>query len=264
MCHINGKRELSGEVPREGQRWLNLVARVAFSQAKPGRSSLPECCPEVKELYSEASKLRLRPREAVSSLMQCDESRMTGRGERITFHFLHTSHANFLVAHHICRTLEENKKATVDINCYLTLIEESGHSQSSVKIATTSGTRIGDSVRGKRPVHHRPLSQVYKIPCGGWDKVCIGETGRGLHEQRIGHHRHALRRHDTKSTFVVHVDNDGHLPKWCQASITKQGLAPRQRKMIEAALIHSTINMNAAQGTHDLSKVAARLIICMT
>ncbi|XP_037790421.1 uncharacterized protein LOC119585779 [Penaeus monodon] len=182
MCHINGKRVLSGEVPKEGQKWLSLVARVAFDHTRSGRSSLAECSPEVKQLYSEASKLRLRPREAVSSLMQCDESRMTGVGEHITFHFLHTSHANFLVAYHICETLKGNKKATIikllkgfkddkqailsfvvsllyvndkgkidlkreqeistvakdfvhfyDINYYLTLIEESGHSQSLAK-----------------------------------------------------------------------------------------------------------------------------------
>ncbi|XP_063589045.1 uncharacterized protein LOC134766197 [Penaeus indicus] len=182
MCHINGKRVLSGEVPKEGQKWLSLMAGVAFGHARSSRSSLPECSPEVKQLYSEARKLRLRPREAVSSLMQCDESRMTGVGEHITFQFLHSSHANFLVAYHICETLKGNKKATItkllkgfkndkqailsfvvsllyandtgkidlkreqeisavakdfvhfyDINYYLTLIEESGHSQSLAK-----------------------------------------------------------------------------------------------------------------------------------
>nr|XP_027222656.1 uncharacterized protein LOC113814803 [Penaeus vannamei] len=198
MCHINGKRVLSGEVPKEGQKWLSLVARVAFDHTRSGRSSLPECSPEVKQLYREASKLRLRPREAVSSLMQCDESRMTGVGEYISFHFLHTSHANFLVAYHICEALKGDKKATItkllkgfkddkqailsfvvsllyvndkgkidpkreqeisavakdfvhfyDINYYLTLIEESGHSQSLAEALACNmpmDTSFGDAL----------------------------------------------------------------------------------------------------------------------
>jgi len=134
----------------------------------------------------------------------------------------------------------------------------------TLKIATSSGKKIGDIVREKRSNHNRPLSQVYSIPCGGCDKVYIGETSRGLHEQRISQHRSALRRHDTRSAFVVHADTDGHLPKWSQASIIKQGLAPRQRKMVEAAFIHTTNNINTATGSHELAKVVAHLITDVT
>ncbi|XP_069992431.1 uncharacterized protein [Penaeus vannamei] len=108
----------------------------------------------------------------------------------------------------------------------------------TLKIATSSGKKIGDIIREKSSNHNKPLSQVYSIPCGGCDKVYIGETAQGLHKQRIGQHRSALQRHDTRSTFIVHVDSDGHLLKWSQASIIKQGLAPRQRKIGRSG-IHS-------------------------
>ena len=134
----------------------------------------------------------------------------------------------------------------------------------TIKIATSSGKKIGDIVRQKRENHHRPLSQVYSIPCGGCDKVYIGETGRGLLEQRIGQHRDSLRRHDRRSALVNHVETDGHLPKWSQASIIKRGLAPRQRKMFEAAPIHTTNNMNTSPGSHELAKVIAQLLTNVT
>ncbi|XP_069982214.1 uncharacterized protein [Penaeus vannamei] len=43
----------------------------------------------------------------------------------------------------------------------------------TLKIATSSGKKIGDIVREKRSNHNRPLSQMYSIPCGGCDKLYI-------------------------------------------------------------------------------------------
>ena len=134
----------------------------------------------------------------------------------------------------------------------------------TIKVTTSSGKKIGVLVKQKRPAHPRPLSQVYSVPCGACDKVYIGETSRGFREQRLGQHRASLRRHDTRSAFVVHADTDGHLPNWSQASIIKQGLAPRQRKMAEAALIQTTNNINTSPGSHELSKVIAHLIAGVT
>ena len=134
----------------------------------------------------------------------------------------------------------------------------------AIKITTSSGKKIGDLIKQKRPAHPRPLSQVYSVPCGACDKVYIGETGRGYKEQRMGQHRGSLRRHDMRSALVVHVDTEGHLPNLSQASITKQGLAPRQRKMVEAAMIQSTNNYNTSPGSHELAKVVAHLIAGIT
>ena len=134
----------------------------------------------------------------------------------------------------------------------------------AIKITTSSGKKLGDLIKQKRPAHPRPLSQVYSVPCGACEKVYIGETGRGFKEQRMGQHRGAIRRHDPRSAFVVHVDAVGHLPNWSQASIFKQGLAPRQRKIVEAALIQTTSNFNTSPGSHELSKVIAHLIAGVT
>ena len=134
----------------------------------------------------------------------------------------------------------------------------------AMKITTSSGKKIGDLVRPKRPTHPRPLSQVYTIPCGACDKVYIGETGRGFREQRMGQHRAALRRHDTRNALVVHVDEKGHLPNWTQATVVKKGLAPRQRKMLEAALIHTVPNLNTSPGSHELAKVIAHRVTAVT
>ena len=130
----------------------------------------------------------------------------------------------------------------------------------AMKITTSSGKKIGDLVKVMRPAHPRPLSQVYSIPCGACDKVYIGETGRGFREQRMAQHKAALRRHDTSNALVVHVDSDGHLPNWTQASVIRKGLTPRQRKVIEAALIQTTPHTNTSPGSHELSKVVATLV----
>ena len=76
----------------------------------------------------------------------------------------------------------------------------------------------------------------------------------------MGQHKAALRRHDTSNALVAHVDSDGHLPNWTQAKIISKGLAPRQRKIIEAAIIQTSPNMNQSPGSHELSKVTAHQI----
>ncbi|XP_069992969.1 uncharacterized protein [Penaeus vannamei] len=48
----------------------------------------------------------------------------------------------------------------------------------TLKITTSSGKKIEDIVREKTSNHNRPLSQVHSIPCGGCDRVYIGETAR--------------------------------------------------------------------------------------
>ena len=127
----------------------------------------------------------------------------------------------------------------------------------SVSIATSSGTKIGDLVKNKRPLHPRPHSDVYTVPCGSCDRHYIGETSRGFVKQRRGEHRNALTRHDTSNAFVIHLDKEGHLPKWNDASIVKNGLPKLRRKILESALIITRPNFNLSPGSHQLSKVIA-------
>ena len=49
-----------------------------------------------------------------------------------------------------------------------------------VKVALTSGKKLGDMLSKKRVPDHRGMSVVYKVPCGACDKCYVGETGRGL------------------------------------------------------------------------------------
>ncbi|KAG7171151.1 NACHT, LRR and PYD domains-containing protein 10-like 7 [Homarus americanus] len=109
LCHINGKRIIAGELPSEGQRWLSKVARLAYTEAKHNYPLLSESSSEIKKLSIYAQQLKLRPLEALSTLMQCDSS-MTGMGEHNVFQFAHESHANFLAAYHITEKLQSNKK----------------------------------------------------------------------------------------------------------------------------------------------------------
>ncbi|XP_071527076.1 uncharacterized protein [Panulirus ornatus] len=114
LCHINGKRVLSGELPSEGHRWLSAVARLAFKQAKHNRTLLTESSPEIKELLELARQLKLMPYEALSTLLQCD-SNMTGHGEHIVFQFVHDSHADFLAAFHIVKTFQSSKNSVTNL-----------------------------------------------------------------------------------------------------------------------------------------------------
>ena len=91
-----------------------------------------------------------------------------------------------------------------------------------------------------------------------------GETERGFREQRMGQHRAALRRHDLSNALAMHVDAEGHLPNWTQATVIKKGLAPRQRKMVEAALIQVIPNINTSPGSHELAKAVAHHVTAVT
>ena len=73
----------------------------------------------------------------------------------------------------------------------------------------------------------------------------------------MGQHRDALMRHNTSNALIVHADTDGHLHNWTQAVVVNDGLASRQRKIFEAAIIQTRLNLNTSPGSHDLAKVVA-------
>ena len=129
----------------------------------------------------------------------------------------------------------------------------------SISVASTAGTKLGDLVSLRRPQHRRPNSDVYSIPCGGCERSYVGETGRGTNV-RIREHRSALRRLDPSSAFVVHRDITGHVPRWIDAKIIANGLPLVSRKILEAALITTTQNLNTSQGSHELAKAVATRI----
>ncbi|XP_063608244.1 uncharacterized protein LOC134782625 isoform X2 [Penaeus indicus] len=108
LCHISDIRIIAGELPKAGQQWLSVVAEFAYNQAKKGLGSLSKTSEEITCLESKAKDLKLRPLEALSSLMQCD-SFMSAHGEHVNFQFIHNSHANFLIAYHVSECLRNDK-----------------------------------------------------------------------------------------------------------------------------------------------------------
>ncbi|XP_047471652.1 NACHT, LRR and PYD domains-containing protein 3-like isoform X2 [Penaeus chinensis] len=108
LCHISNMRIIAEELPKEGQQWLSVVAEFAYNQAKKGLGSLSKTSEEIKCLEAIAKDLKLKPLEALSSLMQCD-SFMSAQGEHVNFQFIHTSHANFLIAYHVFERLRNDK-----------------------------------------------------------------------------------------------------------------------------------------------------------
>ncbi|ROT71377.1 putative NACHT, LRR and PYD domains-containing protein 12-like [Penaeus vannamei] len=75
---------------------------------KIGLGSLSKTSEVISLMEAKAMSLELMPLEALSSLMQCD-SFMSARGEHLSFQFIHNSHANFLIAYHVCERLRNDK-----------------------------------------------------------------------------------------------------------------------------------------------------------
>ena len=85
-----------------------------------------------------------------------------------------------------------------------------------LKIVSASGKQIGQLLVRKKSKKADLDSVVYQIPCSGCDKAYYDETGRGL-KKRIQEHKNDIRNHRTTKALVVHIDEEGHLPKWSDA-----------------------------------------------
>ena len=122
-----------------------------------------------------------------------------------------------------------NSKESVKMDGFL---ERSG-----IKIARTSGRKIGDIVRKRKNTENiNQNSVIYAIPCESCPSVYYGETHLGL-EKRLNDHKSDLRHHRTSNSLVVHVDQFNHLPMWKEARVLKRGLNKGMRKALEAAYI---------------------------
>ena len=88
---------------------------------------------------------------------------------------------------------------------------------------------------------------VYKIPCKGCDKAYYGQTGRSL-QNRINEHKRSVRYGQNNSAIFQHVASAGHQIGWDDATVIYKSSCVYKRKIIEAAVISQTDNMNLAQG----------------
>ena len=77
--------------------------------------------------------------------------------------------------------------------------------KAGLKIATTSGRKIGELEKDRKEGDVNNNSVIYSIPCKGCDKVYIGETGRGI-EKRIYEHKADIRKHNRANSLVLHIE----------------------------------------------------------
>ena len=73
--------------------------------------------------------------------------------------------------------------------------------KSGLKIATTTGRKIGDVVKTKETRMTNDNSVIYSIPCKGCNKIYVGETGRGL-KKWVTEHRRDVKKHNTSNSLV--------------------------------------------------------------
>ena len=128
------------------------------------------------------------------------------------------------------------------------------------RVAASSGVKIADLVMVKRPPHQLPLSDVYRVPCGGCDKSYLGETGRGFVQKRKSEHIKDIEKHELSNAFVQHEEKEKHLPRWKDAIILANGITRTRRKIYEASAIASIKNINQSPGSHELATSVADAI----
>ena len=125
-----------------------------------------------------------------------------------------------------------------------------------IRVAVTSGRKIGEILSKNKTCQHNDNSVVYKIPCGSCDKSYIGETGRGM-QTRLKEHKRDLRNNMDYSAFVVHAEQSHHLPNWAEAGILACCKTKGSRKATEAAYIATNDTINTRAGFIKWAKSAA-------
>ena len=129
-------------------------------------------------------------------------------------------------------------------------------SKVGLKIATSSGRKIGELTKATNRRKSDDNSVIYKIPCNGCEKVYIGETSRGI-EKRLYEHKADVRKHNTANSLVLHIEKCNNLPKWGETSILVKGLDKKMRKALEAAHICISNVSNHREGFMKWSRWAA-------
>ena len=69
-----------------------------------------------------------------------------------------------------------------------------------------------------------------------------------------------LRNHGSSSAFVVHAEEEGHLPDWTGAAVVGQEFTKTQRRIVKAAFIATEMTINTSTGFFRLATAAANLV----
>lgn len=79
-------------------------------------------------------------------------------------------------------------------------------------------------------------------------------------KKRIDEHKRDVRNHKDTSSFVIHIEEQNHLPKWKDARILWSGKGKNRRKLIEAAVIECLPNINSKRGDYSLAPILGRIL----
>ena len=118
----------------------------------------------------------------------------------------------------------------------------------------------------KQLVHTKPklLSDIncgtYVVPCGGCDRVYVGETGRPL-SVRVKEHRSNVRFARTNSAIYCHVRDTDHCINWDSAKLVFKSNSKPERLLIESSLIKKLPNMNAMPGVCSVDAVTRDILL---
>ena len=118
--------------------------------------------------------------------------------------------------------------------------------------------RIGELVKGKKN-EENVNSIIYKVPCGGCPRAYIGETYRGL-KTRMSEHKRDMKNQKKTSSFVIHAEEQQHLPKFGAAEVIWQGDGKGRRKLMESAAIGALANINSKRGDYILAPMLAAIM----
>ncbi|XP_053634857.1 uncharacterized protein [Cherax quadricarinatus] len=133
-------------------------------------------------------------------------------------------------------------------------------SQANTRVAIASSTSIKDLTRTKSN-HHEPVNAgVYTIPCGGCDKIYVGETARNL-DTRLNEHIYAFRNDNLNNACVQHRNSTNHLMKFRDARLVIKETNFRRRKCLESALIAVSNRIKQNKGSFTISEVLARILL---
>ena len=110
--------------------------------------------------------------------------------------------------------------------------------RAGISVVSTAGKKIGQIVKSKEPKTGIRTAEYTKFLVVDVAKFISGNRGGDYQKsKRLNEHKADLRHHRLTNVLVVHADEEGHLPKWSDASAVHHSLTKHERRAIEAAYI---------------------------
>ena len=113
---------------------------------------------------------------------------------------------------------------------------------------------IGSSIINVFQNKKEVTAGVYNIPCNDCEKSYYGQTGRSINH-RILEHKRAVRYGHENNGIFLHLKNTGHRINWENSELIFKSSCGYKRKIIEAAVIKRTDNINISDGQWKSDKI---------